>query len=333
MTIRKNMLMEIEFVDARDEKKTIKQFTLKDCEEWVRTPCAQPWLDFFGWVDNTSLYKLFNYLPWCTVSRFTPAPSEKITAKLGLRAYQFFTSLFEYSEYKEIQKVMERGQVWFDDHRRMLIENGITNLERLEDLNESTRTFALELQEYRERNPLQYGFYKYCLVNLDDKTRRDVLDKLFPARKNERKEARERKRQERLEALEAKRKKREYEKNKKIARKEFIQATVGPWSFTTYLFDNADKIRGFEVMGWRDQQTHTATVHGSIDGNFINVFGRCITGQRFTYENRVEIGEEDFMERQLKAAFQGCFDNNYSMVTVYHKEFGELYINTKNVKY
>lgn len=328
--------MEIEFVNTTqpDREPVVKQFALKDYAEYIHTPKEKPWLDFFCWADNTTLYKLFNYLPFTDrVSRFTLAPDEKITVKLGLRAYGFFTSLLEYSERPEIQKVMQRGQIWFNDHRRMLIENGITNITRLEDLNESTRIFAQELLEYKERQPLQYSFYRYLLTNMDDDTRKAVLDRLFPQRKTERKDARERRRKERLEALEARRIERERNARKKTFIKELKEACKGPWSFANFIFDNADNIRDFSVEGYTNLNRSFGDVFCRVVDDYITVSSRLYSshGCSSHHECKVEIGDEDYMERQLKTAFQGCFGNDYSRIGVAHEEFGTVWVDTRNI--
>ena len=58
----------------------------------------------------------------------------------------------------------------------MVIEHGLSNLERLEDLNENTRAFGLVLKEYRDRQPIQYNFYRDMILRLDDYNKKKVLD-------------------------------------------------------------------------------------------------------------------------------------------------------------
>ena len=322
MIVRKDLELEITFESPVEDKEPLThRFPLNECGKYISYNCNKPHMDFICWMDTVLNNRLFHYPAYydrCT--KLVLSDNESVTPAFGKHAYDFFTFLLDSADSPVVSKIMQEGQAWFEDERRPVIEFGLSNLERLEDLNENTRAFGLVLKEYRDRQPLQYDFYKDLILRLDDSNRKKVLDKLYPERIKERKNRRLRLREERIAEAKAKAELKEEKRKREEFHCEFKRAMVGVYSFATFLMDNVDVIKEF------DADSDSGYCHGyrNENGSYDLQYGfRSHNSFKQYSEKDVDNGEER-LERLLKYGFHGCFDNTHCTTTVRHDELGRF---------
>ena len=324
MIVRKDLELEITFESPRDDKEPVTyRFPLNECGRYILYVEDKPHMDFIGWIDTVLTNRLVKYPAYydrCT--KLVLGPDEKVTPAYGKVAYEFFTSLLDYAEDPVVNKAMEHGQPWFQDERRMVIEHGLSNLERLEDLNENTRAFGLVLKEYRDRQPIQYNFYRDLILRLDDSNKKKVLDQLYPDRIRDRKERRIRLREERIAEAKARAEQREFARKRKAFQKEFDEAMSGVYSFAEFLMSNTDVIKEF------DADSQDGFCHGYINTNSGESWDLRYGFRNFNkfeqYSETNVTNECERLERLLKYGFHNCFSNTNCNTMVIHRELGKF---------
>ena len=324
MIVRKDLELEITFESPRDDKEPVTyRFPLNECDKYIAYNQDKPHMDFIGWIDTVLACGLVKYPAFynkCT--KLVLSPDEKVTPAYGKVAYEFFTSLLDYADSPVVKKAMEHGQPWFKDERRRVIEVGLSNLERLEDLNENTRAFGLVLKEYRDRQPIQYNFYRDLILRLDDSNKKKVLDQLYPDRIRERKERRIRLREQKIAEAKAKAEQRERERKRKAFQKEFDEAMSGVYSFAEFLMSNTDVIKEF------DADSQDGFCHGYINTNSGESWDLRYGFRNFNefkqYSETNVTNECERLERLLKYGFHNCFSNTNCNTMVIHRELGKF---------
>ena len=324
MIVRKDLELEITFESPRDDKEPVcYRFPLNECDKYIAYSQDKPHMNFIGWIDTIlacGLVKYPAYYDRCT--KLVLSPDEKVTPAYGKVAYEFFTSLLDYADSPVVSKAMEHGQPWFKDERRRVIEVGLSNLERLENLNENTRAFGLVLREYRNRQPIQYNFYRDLILRLDDSDKKKVLDQLYPGRIRDRKERRIRLREERIAEAKARAEQRERERKRKAFQKEFNEAMSGLYSFAEFLMDNTDVIKEFDV------DSQDGFCHGCINTNSGESWDLRYGFRNFNefkqYSETNVTNECERLERLLEYGFHNCFSNTNCNTMVIHRELGKF---------
>ena len=323
MIVRKDLELEVTFESPREDKEPATyRFPLNECDKYIAYKQDKPHMNFIGWIDTVLACGLFKYPAYYDRCKLVLSPDEKVTPAYGKVAYEFFTSLLDYADSPLVNKAMEHGQPWFKDERRRVIEVGLSNLERLEDLNENTRAFGLVLKEYRDRQPIQYNFYRDLILRLDDSNRKKVLDQLYPDRIRERKERRIRLREQKIAEAKAKAEQRELERKRKAFQKEFDEAMSGVYSFAEFLMSNTDVIKEF------DADSQDGFCHGYINTNSGESWDLRYGFRNFNefkqYSETNVTNECERLERLLKYGFHNCFSNTNCNTMVIHRELGKF---------
>ena len=323
MIVRKDLELEVTFESPREDKEPVTyRFPLNECDKYIAHKQDKPHMNFIGWVDTVLACGLVKYPAYYDRCKLVLSPDEKVTPAYGKVAYEFFTSLLDYADSPVVKKAMEHGQPWFKDERRRVIEVGLSNLERLEDLNENTRAFGRVLKEYRDRQPIQYNFYRDLILRLDDSNRKKVLDQLYPDRIRERKERRIRLREQKIAEAKERAEQRERERKRKAFQKEFDEAMSGVYSFAEFLMDNTDVIKEF------DADSQDGFCHGYINTNSGESWDLRYGFRNFNefkqYSETNVTNECERLERLLKYGFHNCFSNTNCNTMVIHRELGKF---------